>query len=47
MKPAIEAVGKAVQAREQKGPNVSLGAELKGGDPELGTYAGVTVTLTF
>jgi hypothetical protein len=47
VKPAIEAVGKAVQAREQKGPNVTLGAELRGGDPELGTYAGVTATITF
>lgn len=45
VQPAIDAIGKAVQKRSA--PNVTLGAEAKVGDPQLGVYAGVTLTITF
>ena len=45
VKPAVEAIGKVVQSKSD--PNVTLAGEVKVGDPQLGAYAGVTLTISF
>ena len=45
VKPAIEGVKRAVQA--PKGPRVTAGASVRGGDEKLGTFAGVSVIVEF
>ena len=45
VKPAIEGVKRAVEA--PKGPRVTAGASVKGGDEKLGTFAGVSLIVEF
>ncbi len=45
VKPAIEGVKRAVDA--PKGPRVTVGGSVKGGDEKLGTFAGVSLIVEF
>jgi hypothetical protein len=45
VKPAIEGVKRVVQA--PKGPRVTVGGTVKGGDEKLGTFAGVSLIVEF
>jgi hypothetical protein len=45
VKPAIEGVKRAIQA--PKGPRVTVGGTVKGGDEKLGTFAGVSLIVEF